>query len=141
MMHNYQIHKKLKQLLHEHVSNIKDQNLKNFIEKNSNWRELFESYRIGEQCAKGLKLTPKGLKTFSLIWRSWEIPTAKPYDQWPLVLLWLDRTQTLPYYIDAKQVVFFDENTAVWVKLNGADLAKIAKQCLNSNLGFLKNGP
>ncbi len=141
-MHNKcQIHKKLKQLLHEHVNTIKLQSLRNFIEKNSNWHELFSSYRNSGHCAEGLKLTPKGLKIFSLIWRSYEIPTAKPYDQWPLVLLWLDRTQTLPYYIDAKQVVFFDENTAVWVKLNGADLAKIAKQCLNSNLGFLKNGP
>ena len=141
-MTSLQIHKQLKKLLLERANQLSDKTIKNFFEKELKWYELFDSYRIGEQNAEGLKLTAKGVQIFSLIWQSYEISTPKPFDQLPLVLLWLDRTQSLPYYIDKKKVVFFDEESAMIAKLNGGDLARLAIQWFDTNSPkYFKNGP
>lgn len=143
-MKHHQIHEELKKLLLDQTSSFKDKYIKKFFEKDLKWHELFESYRANEQNAKGLKLTRKGLNIFSLMWQSYEVPTPLPFNQLPLVLLWLDRTQVLPYYIDKKRVVFFDEDYAFLCKLNGGNLAALAKQWLDSNkptpVKYTKNG-
>jgi hypothetical protein len=143
-MKSHQIHEELKKLLLEQAEGFKDPSIKRFFEKDLKWHELFDSYRISEQNAEGLKLTPKGLGFFSLLWQSYEIPTQKPYDQLPLVLLWLDRTQVLPYYIDKKRVVFFDEESAMIVKLSGGALARLATQWFDTTtptyVKYFKNG-
>jgi len=144
-MTSRQIHEQLKKLLLEQANQFSNKAIKSFFEKELKWHELFDSYRIGEQNAEGLKLTAKGMRIFSLMWQSYEIPTYKPFDQLPLVLLWLDRTQSLPYYIDKKKVVFFDEETAMIVKLNGGNLARLATQWFDTNtplyVKYFKNGP
>jgi hypothetical protein len=123
------IHQNLRSLVMQQAEQCQDPALRKFLQKDLKWHELFGSYRKNNnQSEIGLKLTVKGLRVFSLLWQSYTVSTLEPVDQIPLVLLWLDRTQILPYYLDKKSVVFFDEDAAVIAKLNSGDLLRLAKQ-------------
>lgn len=83
---------------------------------------IFHSYRGNEESARGLRLSEVGLQLLKTFFKCYHVQMPAGYAIKLPHLLYLDRVSKMPYWLSDKDVVLFDTELGVMLKMSDGSL-------------------
>lgn len=78
---------------------------------------IFASYRGNSELAKGMRLSDEGLQLMKAFFKSYEVKLIGGYKITAPHLIYLDRVNRMPYWLNNEYATFFDSELAMMLKL------------------------
>lgn len=82
-------------------------------------RNMFVNYRITSDSTRGLRIHGEAELLLSYYFSSYKIELPQPYVEKPSHTIFLDRVTTMPWYLTSQEIVLYERELALRLKMVG----------------------